>query len=175
MRMTQLLFVLLFGLCANAAIAADATMNKDLNYSLNTGSFIYHAYSPGQTYTQYFQNQFIAVEKKIDNPIIDSIIAGTLLNSYGNRCALLGVQKNWSNLSDRMTFEGVYSYAGEFFFDAFSECGEMGIYHDIKKATGLGFAPYIYHGIEYDLHPNVSLEAGVILPGIIVFSLQWHL
>lgn len=154
--------------------AENKTLNKDLNFSLNTGSFIYHAYDPGGDFTQYLQNRFVAIESKLTNRVVDSVVAGTFINSDGNRCVLLGVQKNWHHFSSRMTFEGVYAYAGEFFLNAFSDCGAAGFYNDIERATSIGFAPYIYHGIECDLNQHASLEVGAILPGIIVLTLQWH-
>lgn len=157
------------------AIGEDKTLNKDLDYSLNTGSFVFHAYAPREHFTQYLQNQFVAVEKRIDNPLIDNIVVGTFLNSFDNRCALLGVQKNWIHYNNKLTFEGVYAYAGELVASGFSECGAKGSYHSTKQLTGIGFMPYIYHGLEYDLNAHASLEAGVILPGILVLSLQWHL
>ena len=166
--------VLLLIFFPNIAGALDSTLNKNQNYSLNTGSFIFHLYEPRGHFTQYFQNQYLAVERRIDDSIVDNIVLGTVVNSYGNRCAVLGVQKNWVEFSDRTTFEGIYAYTGEFFFQAFSECGSEGYYHKIEKATGIGFAPYIYHGIEYDLNPYASIEYGIILPGILVLSLQWH-
>jgi hypothetical protein len=74
-----------------------------------------------------------------------------------------------------MTFEGVYAYAGELLLDTFSECGDSpGLYNRIKGVTGIGFAPYLYHGIEFDLSQHASLEAGAILPGILVLTVQWH-
>lgn len=86
----------------------------------------------------------------------------------------MGVQKNWKHLGKKLTFEGVYAYAGEFFFSDFSHCGDDGVYAKIKKATGLGFAPYIYHGLEYDLNKNISIEGGFILPLILVATIQFH-
>nr|VXZ85191.1 Uncharacterised protein [Klebsiella pneumoniae] len=37
--------------------------------------------------------------------------------------------------------KGVYAYTGEFFFDAFSHCGDSGTYRTAKKITGIGFRP----------------------------------
>jgi hypothetical protein len=156
------------------AIAGDQTLTKDHKYSLNTGSFVYHAYAPDKEFTQYFNNYLFAIERKVTNRVIDNVVAGTLINSYGDRCVLLGAQKNWHFFNEHMSFEGLYAYAGEFFLDTFSDCGDSGPYHAIERATGIGFAPYIYHGIEYDINKHASLEGGVILPGIIVFTMQWH-
>jgi len=150
------------------------TLSPEMTYSLNTGSFIYHAYSPQRDFLQYFDNRVIALERRIENPYIDSLVVGSGLNSHGNRCLMLGVQKDWIQYDDRLSFEGVYAYAGEFFFDAFSHCGDAGFYNNVRDITGVGFTFYIYHGLEYDLNRHLSLEAGAALPGIVVLSLQWH-
>ena len=54
----------------------------------------------------------------------------------------------------------------------FRNCGDGGIYKTFKKKTGVGFAPYLYHGLEYDISKNISLETGLLLPHIYVISLQ---
>ncbi len=40
--------------------------------------------------------------------------------------------------------KGMYSYAGEFFIDAFEGCGDGGIYKTSKEKVGVVFAPYIF-------------------------------
>jgi hypothetical protein len=47
------------------------------------------------------------------------------------------------------------------------------MYKRIEELTGIGFAPYIYHGISYDITSIMSFEAGLILPGLAVASIQW--
>ncbi len=169
------LFVLVAIVCAQGALAEEeASLHEGFEFSLNTGSFIYHVYAPGQQFTQYLQNRFVALEKRLHKGPFDNLVVGTLINSHGNRCILLGVQKNWRRLSRRMTFEGGYAYVGEFFVSTFENCGAEGFYNTIERATGIGFAPYIYHGIQLDLNKYASLEAGAILPGIAVLTLQWH-
>lgn len=71
MRMLKLLLFVLANLYFELAISEDQTLNKDLDYSLNSGSFIYHAYAPHEQFNQYLGNQFIAVERKIDNSSVD--------------------------------------------------------------------------------------------------------
>ena len=142
--------------------------------SLNTGSFVYHAYDPGGDSTQYFQNQLVSLGIRVDTMGIDSLVVGTFKNSFGDQCAILGGQKTWRQINSRLSVEGLYAYAGELHFQAFENCGESGLYKAFKNLTGVGFTPYIYHGFEYDLTKHISLETGVILPGIIVGSLQWH-
>jgi len=170
----------LLGLSMNLAVAQHSdygradSLSSEMSYSLNTGSFIYHAYAPQREFTQYFDNRFIALERKIENKYIDALVIGSALNSHGNRCLMLGVQKDWIQYDERLSFEGVYGYAGEFFVDAFEHCGDEGFYKNVKDITGIGFTFYIYHGLEYDLARHVSLEAGVALPVIVLFSVQWH-
>ena len=159
---------------AQAVFAEDNTLNKDLSYSIIAEAFIYHAYSPQETFTQYFQNDYIAIETKTSYSTVDSVVLGTFFNSSGHRCLLIGAHRNWYEFSSKLTFEGIYAYAGEFFTNLFSKCGSEGIYKKIDRVVGIGFAPYFYHGFEYDLNPNASLEAGVILPGIVVLTVQWH-
>ena len=159
------------------AIGDDTTLNKDLDYSLNTGSFVFHTNSPApgeKKFTQYLQNEYVAFEKKIDHPMIDALVLGTFINSFNHRCLLLGVQKNWLQFSDRMSFEATYAYAGEFFVDTFADCGAEGFYKGARDTTGIGFIPFIYHNIEYDLSRHLSVEAGVLFPTVLALTLQWH-
>lgn len=116
---------------------------RDL-YSVHTASFVYHAYAPTKDYTQYFKNELIAVEKRLSAESEYSLYAGTMINSEDNRCVLLGMGKQWGEYK-KLVIEGLYVYAGEFFFEPFSHCGDRGIYHEFKRITGVGFAPYIYH------------------------------
>jgi len=168
------LFLVLLPFAVRSTPAGDQSLNRSKKVSLYTGSFVYHAYAPHDDFTQYFDNRFLAVEARLGGSAVDGLTVGTFVNSNGDRCLLLGVQKNWIPISRRTTFEGVYAYAGEFFFDTFANCGAKGYYHDFEKATGIGFAPYLYHGVEYDLTSYVSMEGGIILPGIVVLTVQWH-
>ncbi|CND84553.1 Uncharacterised protein [Yersinia nurmii] len=155
------------------AISTSAIASNDKLYSVNPGAFIFHAYEPKTDYTQYFDNQYIAVERKLNAQSDYSLSVGTLVNSFSNRCMLLGVRKDWWE-KGHWTFKGGYAYAGEFFFSQFSHCGDEGIYRNIKDAVGIGFAPYIYHALQYDFNDHFGLEGGVILPGIVVLSMQFH-
>lgn len=180
MRPVILVFTLLACGWAKLALAQQEhpvpvdTLNADLKYSLNTGSFVYHAYFPQRDFTQYFENRFLSMERKIENPYVDALVIGSVLNSHGNRCFMLGVQKGWITYDERLSFEGVYAYAGEFFVDAFSHCGDEGFYNSVRDITGIGFTFYMYHGLEYDLGRHLSLEAGAALPAIVLLSVQWH-
>ncbi len=41
------------------------------------------------------------------------------------------------------------------------------------KITGVGFSPYIYHGLQYNFTDYFGVEGGIILPAIFVMSIQW--
>ncbi|WP_413724620.1 hypothetical protein [Sodalis sp. RH16] len=150
------------------------TFANDLDlYSLDTASFAYHVYAPKEGDNQYFKNQLFAIEKKVHNNSDYFFLAGTFVNSESNRCVLLGMGKNWVR-HNNWSFEGLYAYAGEFVFKPFEHCGDDGFYHDVKRATGIGFAPYIYHGVKYDLNSYISVRSGLLLPGIVIMSLQFR-
>ncbi|PLR35421.1 hypothetical protein CYR55_13470 [Chimaeribacter californicus] len=168
MKCTLVGLVSLAALCCpvSTALADDLDL-----YSIHTASFVYHAFAPKDRYEQYFKNELIAVERRMNSTSDYSLYAGTMINSEGDRCVLLGVDKKWAQYN-KWDVEGIYLYAGEFFFKSFSHCGDSGAYHDIKKATGVGFAPYIYHGVKYNVNRYVGLRAGFILPVITVLSVQ---
>jgi hypothetical protein len=93
-------------------------------------------------------------------------------NSFGNRCLALGIRRDW--LAEKgWTFKGVYGYTGEFFFDDFTHCGDKGIYHSFRNITGIGFAPYIYHAVQYNFTDYFGVESGIIFPSVFAISLQW--
>jgi hypothetical protein len=94
-------------------------------------------------------------------------------NSFNDRCLAAGVRKDWANLGDGLVFKGIYGYVGEFFFDAFSDCGDHGSYHDFKKVTGVGFSPYIYHGFQYNFTSYFGMDVGLIIPSVFVITVQW--
>ena len=94
-------------------------------------------------------------------------------NSFDDRCIALGVRRDWASLGNGWVFKGIYGYVGEFFFDAFEDCGDHGSYKDFKDATGIGFSPYIYHGLQYNFTDYFGIESGIILPAVFVISVQW--
>jgi hypothetical protein len=145
----------------------------DTFISINTGSFLFHLVPFDTESNQYFDNQYFSVERKFSKNSDYSLIAGTFLNSQANRCFLLGVRKDWYQVNNRLVFKGIYSYAGEFFFDAFEDCGEGGVYRTSKENTGLAFVPYIYHAAQYNFNDHIGVEAGFMLPFILVMSVQW--
>ncbi len=87
---------------------------------------------------------------------------------------MMGAQKTYFDLYDGLSFEGYYIYCGEFFFGVFAECGDDGVYQTIKEQTGLGFAPFIYHGLQFDMTSYISLDVGLMLPSIMFVSLQYN-
>lgn len=97
---------------------------------------------------------------------------GTAKNSFGDYMMMIGYRHIRHRFNDRIYFEGLYSYSGEFFFPIFSHVGDHGIYKDIKNITGLGFAPYLYHGLDFEITSYLTLEVGFILPFITIATLQ---
>ena len=102
-----------------------------------------------------------------------SALVGTMKNSFDDRCLTLGVRRDWLKNDTGWLLKGVYAYTGEFFFDAFSHCGDSGTYRTAKKITGVGFSPYIYHGLQYNFTDYFGVEGGIIIPAIFVMSIQW--
>ncbi|MBK0092532.1 hypothetical protein [Erwinia sp. S59] len=142
-------------------------------YSINTGSYVYHLTGNHGQYTENFENNFFSVERKLSEDSTYSVLIGTMKNSFDDRCLALGVRKDWKTWDDGWTFKGIHGYTGEFFFDAFKDCGDHGSYHDFKKATGIGFSPYIYHGFQYNFTPYFGIESGIIIPSVFVITIQW--
>ena len=66
----------------------------------------------------------------------------------------------------------MYAYTGEFFFDAFSHCGDSGTYRTAKNHRHR-FSPYLYHGLQYNFTDYFGVEGGIIVPAIFVMSVQW--
>lgn len=162
------LIALLFSLLPMKSYAELDTL-----VSMNTGSFLFHLVPFDTDSHQYFDNQYFSIERKFSKESDYSLLAGTFLNSQSNRCFLLGVRKDWYHVNNKLVFKGVYSYAGEFFIDAFDECGDGGVYKTSKENTGVAFAPYIYHAAQYNFNEHIGVEAGFILPLILVMSVQW--
>ncbi len=167
-RLRTLLLIL-----SGASLTPSIMANPLELFSVNTGSFLYHALPPDSDSTQYFKNQYVSVERKLSADSDYSLMVGTFINSQSERCALLGVRKDWYHVNDKLVIKGVYAYAGEFFFDAFKDCGNDGFYQDMKDYTGVGFAPYIYHAAQYNFTDYFGVEGGLMLPGILIMSVQW--
>lgn len=162
-------------LCILLLSAIAPCYASELNlYSFNTGSFVYHMTGNHGQYNEKFNNKFFSVERKFSPESEYSLLAGTMKNSFDDRCLSLGVRKDWMSSPTGWTFKGVYAYTGEFFFKAFSQCGNDGTYRTAKKMTGVGFSPYIYHGVQYNFTNYFGVESGIIIPSIFVVSMQWR-
>lgn len=161
----------------SALLPATFSFADEINlYSVNTGSFVYHLTGNHGQYTEEFDNNYFSVERKFSEDSKYSLLVGTMKNSFDDRCFSIGVRRDWlkgTGPTEGWTFKGVYAYTGEFFFDAFSHCGDSGTYHTAKKITGVGFSPYIYHGLQYNFTDYFGIESGIILPSIFVITMQW--
>lgn len=167
------LTIILVGFLNNQSFASSSS--EDYNkFAIKVGSFVYHIEGDKDSskYTEEFDNKLLAASYKFSQD--KEIVIGSLLNSYSDRCAIIGMGKNWHQINSKLSFEGLYAYAGEFFFDNTQDCGNKGIYQTIKQKTGLGFAPYIYHGIKYKLLPNFALELGLIAPTVLVATTRFE-
>lgn len=161
--------------CAAIAATSTSCYAKELDlYAFHTGSFVYHMTGNRGQYTEGFDNQFFSVERKMSPDSKYSLIAGTMKNSFDDRCLSLGVRRDWITSQAGWTFKGVYAYTGEFFFKTFSHCGDKGTYNTARDITGVGFSPYLYHGIEYNVTDHFAVESGFIIPLIFVVSVQWR-
>ena len=140
--------------------------------TLRTGSYVEHIFDRNQDYTEGLDNEFFAVGLGVSDS--SEIIVGTLKNSYDNRCAFLGYGKEWYRFNDKISFEGIYAYVGELFADQFSNCGKEGIYNTASEKIGIGFAPYVYHGIRYHFTSYLAVETGIVLPELAVAAIVWE-
>lgn len=157
-----------------AAAFPVASQAGELNlYSVNTGSFVYHLTGNHGQYNENFNNRFISAERKFSADSKYSALVGTLKNSFDDRCLSLAVRRDWQDWGNGWVFKGIYGYTGEFFFKSFSHCGDRGSYQAFKKATGVGFSPYLYNGMQYNFTRQVGVEAGIIFPTIFAMSVQW--
>lgn len=128
--------------------------------------------TPNIDYNEGFDNQLVMAGMKLNKEY--EIVAGTIINSYGDRCAILGIGKNWYNYNSKISVEGSYAYVGEFFLHQFNNCKDSGTYENFSNLTKIGFAPYIYHGIKYKFHPIASFEFGLIFPSVLVGTIRWE-
>ncbi len=143
-------------------------------FTINTAAFVYHVSPPSvPEYTQYFSNDFLNFGIRLTDKSYLSL--GTLKNSFGDQMAMIGYRHIWHHFNDRIFVEGLYAYAGEFFFPVFSHAGDHGVYKEFKDKIGIGFAPYVYHGVDIAITSYLTLEVGFILPFISIATLQINL
>ncbi|ALX97453.1 hypothetical protein AV650_28260 (plasmid) [Serratia fonticola] len=162
-----------FAISCLFTVAAECIAGETNLYSINTGSFVYHLQNNNGQYTENFDNKFLSVERRFPDDQRYSLLAGTMKNSFNDRCIALGLRRDWMSNDSGWVFKGVYGYVGEFFFDAFSQCGNDGSYNKFKDATGIGFSPYIYHAVQYNLTSYFGIESGIIFPSIFAIGAQW--
>ena len=148
--MVNKLWILLSALLMVAMPSAQA---GELNlYSMNTGSYVYHMTGNHGQYNEHFNNNFFSVERKFSQDSKYSVLVGTMKNSFDDRCLTLGVRRDWLKNDTGWVLKGVYAYTGEFFFDAFSHCGDSGTYRTAKKITGMAF------GQDIPMPPEIFLN-----------------
>lgn len=162
-----------FAILCLLTVASECVATEKNLYSINTGSFVYHLTNNNGQYTENFDNKFLSVERRFPNDKRYSFLAGTMKNSFNDRCIALGLRRDWISNDPSWAFKGVYGYVGEFFLDTFSQCGNDGSYKKFKDVTGIGFSPYIYHAIQYNLTSYFGIESGIIFPSIFVIGAQW--
>ena len=159
-----LLYVFSFQTFANEYATKD--------FTVNINSFSYHSSKTfqSQDYNQKFNNNFFSFGFRIGPK--EHLKIGTLTNSFGDQCFLIGIKKHLYKFNPRFFFEGFYAYTGEFILDVFKDCTSNGYYLKIKESTGFPGIPYIFHGFEYFFSPHMSIEFGVLLPGISIATIQ---
>ena len=169
-----LLCLFSFQVFATEVFATEVSATKDTtrNYTMNIGSYVYHIpeFFETKEYTQEFDNGLFALGFRIGPKEYFKI--GTLLNSFESRCFLVGVKRSWRNFDNKFIFQGFYGYVGEFFFDVFKDCANLGLYRTFEEHTSLQGVPYIFHGFEYSFLPHMSVEFGLLLPGLFLATFE---
>ena len=174
MNFRNLLLCLSLLTSSTSIYAQDPTLNGSSRYSVHGLSFVHHLLSDSDDTVEGFSNQLSLFSMALaEENFFDDAIIGSLIHSGGKRCLVLGARKNWRYFGDRVTFNGVYAYVGDAPSDLFNDCGDSNIYEDFRDKTGVGFAPYLYHGFEYDLDRNLSLHAGFTLINIFSTNLEY--
>ena len=152
---------------------------KNPRFSLYTGSFVKHIVNidrPPEGYNEYFGNKSFAFGMTIDEKKRTSIMVGALYNSYKGRCGIVGIARDWKKINEKMDFVGIYAYVGELPGMAFSRnCGNDGSYGTMERLTGIGFVPYLYHGVRYNITPYLGINAGLVFPHVLVGTIEWRI
>ena len=174
----ELKFILMVGLSQFVLCAESPSQSLETSHatrlSVMGGTFIYHLYRPDfNDPTEFFENKYISVNYELKNG--NELYFGTALTSGGERVAVIGYKKNWARLNERLSFEGMYGYGGNFFFPFLSESGGGGFYGEMKNLTGVAFAPYIYHAFEFRLSRSASIHSGIFLPLTFCTTFQVHI
>jgi len=165
-------FLLLFIITQLVLLSNSLAKDDKQRYTLRTGSYAKHILDDGDDdYNQDFENKFFALGIGVYEE--SEILIGSLKNSFDNRCLFLGYGTNWHNFNKKLSFEGIYAYVGEFFIEEFKDCGDEGFYRKSNERFNVGFAPYIYHGLKYQITPYFAVESGIVLPDIAIASVIW--
>ena len=171
-KFAGLLFVSLFASGNAVAGLKEYDFFKKHEISIQTLSYVKHLGSNDPSLTEGFGNKLFVAGIGIDKEKKTKILAGFINNSFNDKCALLGVSRNWVKLSNRFDFVGMYAYVGEIPGIGCENCGNEGIYHTFRNGTGLGFAPYIWHGLSYKITDNFKINSGIIFPTIATINLE---
>jgi hypothetical protein len=123
-------------------MSSTALQADEINlYSVNTGSWIYHLSNNHGQYTEGFDNQFASVERRFSEDSPYSLLAGTMKNSFDDRCIALGFAATGSRWATAGCWEFMATLAS--FFSAFEHCGDHGSYKDFKDARHRLFSLYL--------------------------------
>jgi hypothetical protein len=97
-------------------MSSTALQADEINlYSVNTGSWIYHLSNNHGQYTEGFDNQFASVERRFSEDSPYSLLAGTMKNSFDDRCIALGVRRDWVSLGNGWVFKEFMATLASFF------------------------------------------------------------
>ncbi len=143
----------------------SALSSKANKFSIQGISFIKHLFDDADKahYTENFNNRFIALGYRTGETTY--ISAGTLLNSYGEECAIIGLNKTWYSFDKKVDIIGGYSYVGPI-LNAFSTCYNAS--HGANPFTG--WRPFVFHGVSIKVVSELRLNIGYLLGGMgIVF------
>ena len=174
MKYQKLLSYLLLLTSSVSLYAQDPTLNGSNRYSVHVLSLVYHFIDRSSDTVEGFSNQLSLFSIQLpERYFIDDVIIGSLIHSGGKRCLVVGGRKHLKHFNDRLSFNGTYAYVGEAPSDVFNDCGDNKIYRGIRDKTGIGAAPYLYHGLEYDLNRHVSLHTGYTLTNILSANLEY--
>ena len=124
-------------LMSSTALRAD-----EINlYSVNTGSWIYHLSNNHGQYTEGFDNQFASVERRFSEDSPYSLLAGTMKNSFDDRCIALGVRRDWASLGNGWVFKGIMATLASFSSRPLSTAATMVLTRILKMRPALAFLP----------------------------------
>ncbi len=146
-------------------MSSTALQADEINlYSVNTGSWIYHLSNNHGQYTEGFDNQFASVERRFSEDSPYSLLAGTMKNSFDDRCIALGVRRDWVSLGNGWVFKGIYGYVGEFFSRPSSTAAIMVLIRILKTPPASAFLPIFIMVFSTTLPIISALKAELFFP-----------